>query len=112
MSSKSDAPVNVTPRGRSSWEDSDDYPNVVFSVGFDLRAIVCAQNIQWIVQRRRISKDPRASARWADKGDCVTKEGLLRMANTVDTPGRAALVDWILTQPALFCESLHAGAGG
>jgi hypothetical protein len=69
--------MNMIDTGLSARaESSDDYP-VVAQLNPRWRVIVCAQGIQWILQRRA-STETYATSRWTGRSFCRTREALLR----------------------------------
>jgi hypothetical protein len=83
----------VASYGAKPWpsEASDDYPDIVATLGDKTRVI--AADIQWIVQVRR------PNGRWFNRYFCRTKEGLLLYAGR--TPELLALPDYFPEQPII-----------
>ncbi len=66
--------VEVKPDRR---ESSDFYAHSMLVEG-DFRVVVCKDNIQWILQRRRRG-NPRAGRAWVSIGYCTCRESLERL---------------------------------
>jgi hypothetical protein len=64
-------------------ESDDDYGKVVARLGSDRRVIVCADDIQWIVQRR-------SGSLWRSLHYCTSREGVIRRVKGL--PGWEALL--------------------
>jgi hypothetical protein len=64
-------------------ESDDDYGNVVAQFGPTRRVIVCADNIQWIVQHK--------SGVWRSDHYCTSREGVIRRVKGL--PGWEVLAD-------------------
>ena len=67
-------------QGRRMNEGADDYPAVVAQLNADWRVIVCAGDIQWILQRRCGERHGRA--RWEGRSFCRTSEAVNRLSRT------------------------------
>jgi hypothetical protein len=66
----------------SNRERDDNYGKVVAQLGPDRRVIVCADDFQWIIQRK-------IGAQWRGQHYCTSREGVIR--RTKGLPGWEAL---------------------
>lgn len=77
---------------RSTHETADGYSRIVAQLGDGGRVIVCKDNIQWILQRR---KNGGGEWPWRAVGYCRTRKALMRLAATscgpIDPVALAAL---------------------
>jgi hypothetical protein len=62
----------------SGSEEADDCRAIVARLNDNLRVIVCAAGIQWILQRRSGKRHGRA--RWEGRSFCRTREALIRVS--------------------------------
>jgi hypothetical protein len=70
-------------------ETSDDYPDIVVMLDAKTRVIRCANEIQWIIQKRQGGPYP-----WRSDLFFRSKEGLLLYAPKPTAPKLLALPDW------------------
>lgn len=68
----------------SRRETDDDYDEVVARLGPNHRVIVCADDIQWIVQ-------DKSGVHWRSQAFCTSRAGVLR--RTKGLPGQEVLAD-------------------
>jgi hypothetical protein len=85
---RSNGEYNPSKTGARPVEANDDYPHIVAMLDANTRVIECADNLQWIIQKRcNAARWP-----WRNQYFCRTKEGLLLYARPI-TPELLALSD-------------------
>lgn len=83
-------------------ETADAYHQVIADLRSDLRVVVCCDQIQWILQRR---KKGGAERPWRGIGYFRTRKALLRLCATLDAHIDPAAMTVLAALPKIFTEA-------